>query len=127
MPEKNCGAVSGVKIGLTESAYLDLRDIESYVSQSSHRMGRSFTNKILKKIEMLYEHPRIGRKVPEFNQDNIRELIQGKYRIVYRIKDDSLIEILRIVHGSKLIDLEWFFTTNLNTFEIPDCYSFVTN
>ncbi len=55
---------------------------------------------------MLYDHPRIGRIVPEFENDRIRELIQGKYRIVYRIVNDELIEVLRIIHGSRLTDLE---------------------
>lgn len=98
--------MADLKIRLTETAYLDLEDIESYVSQSSPKIGREFINKIFKKIELLYDHPRIGRKVPEFDNDKIRELIQGKYRIVYRIKNDELIEILRIVHGSRLMDLE---------------------
>lgn len=93
-------------IKLTETAYLDLEDIESYVSQSSPKIGREFVNKIFKKIEMLYHHPMIGRKVPEFENDRIRELIQGKYRIVYRIVSDELIEVLRIIHGSRLTDLK---------------------
>lgn len=95
-----------LKIKLTESAYLDLEEIEDYLSQSSPKIGREFINKIFKKIELLYDHPRIGRKVPEFDNDRVRELIQGKYRIVYRISNEELIEILRIIHGSKLMDLE---------------------
>ncbi|MEO0332912.1 MAG: type II toxin-antitoxin system RelE/ParE family toxin, partial [Bacteroidota bacterium] len=70
------------------------------------KIGREFINKIFKKIELLYEHPKIGRKVPEFDNDRIRELIQGKYRIVYRIMSDELIEVLRVIHGSRLMDLE---------------------
>lgn len=57
-------------------------------------------------MDLLCEHPRIGKKVVEFNNDRIRELIQGKYRIVYRIVSDELIEVLRVVHGSRLMDLE---------------------
>ncbi len=94
------------QIRLTETAYLDLEDIENYVSQSSPKIGRKFINKIFKKIELLYEHPKMGKKVQEFNNDSIRELIQGKYRIVYRIVSDELVEVLRILHGSRLMDLE---------------------
>ena len=94
-----------IEIKLTESAYSDLEEIENYIGQSSARIGRSFINKVFNKIELLYDHPKIGRKVPEFNNDRIRELIQGKYRIVYRIVNDEAIEILRVLHGSRLMDL----------------------
>lgn len=98
--------MASLEIRLTETAYHDLEDIESYVSQSSPKLGRAFINKIFEKIEVLYEYPQIGRKVPEFDNDRLRELIQGKYRIVYLIKSNEFIEVLRIVHGSRLMDLE---------------------
>ena len=94
-----------IEIKITESAYSDLEEIESYIGQSSARIGRSFVNKIFKKIELLYDHPKIGRKVPEFDNERVRELIQGKYRIVYRVVNDEVIEILRVLHGSRLMDL----------------------
>jgi len=97
--------VAGIKIGLTEAAYSDLEEIENYIGQSSARIGRNFVNKVFNKIELLYDHPKIERKVPEFDNDRIRELIQGKYRIVYRILNDEVVQILRIVHGSRLLDL----------------------
>ena len=98
--------MADIEIRITETAYLDLEDVENYVSQSSPKIGREFINKIFKKIELLYEHPKIGKKVPEFDNDRIRELIQGKYRIVYRVASDELIEVLRVIHGSRLMDLE---------------------
>ncbi|MDW3210077.1 MAG: type II toxin-antitoxin system RelE/ParE family toxin [Reichenbachiella sp.] len=55
-------------------------------------------------IERLVDFPQLGRKVPEFNSEQLRELILGKYRIVYRIYDEELIVVVRIVHGAKLID-----------------------
>jgi plasmid stabilization system protein ParE len=98
--------MASLTINLTESAYQDIEDIETFVSQSSPKIGRGFVNKIFTKIEILYDHPRIGRKVPEFDNDRIRELVQGKYRIVYKIVGEDLIEVLRIIHGSRLMDLE---------------------
>lgn len=97
--------MANIEIKLTDSAYSDLEDIENDVSQSSPKIAREFVNKIFNKIELLYDHPKIGRKVPEFDNDRIRELIQGKYRIVYRIVNEEVIEVLRILHGSRLMDL----------------------
>lgn len=51
---------------------------------------------------MLQEHPHLGRKVPEFHQENLREVVVSPYRIVYRITDDiELIEILRVWHAAR--------------------------
>ena len=41
-----------------------------------------------------------GRVVPEFKIDQIREVIERPYRIIYYIKPDQ-IEVLAVVHGSQ--------------------------
>jgi len=51
---------------------------------------------------MLQEHPRMGRVVPEFNQQDLHEVIVSPYRIIYRLKDDlDLIEIIRVWHAAR--------------------------
>ena len=95
-----------VKIELAESAYEDLEAIEAYIAQDSPTIARNFINKIFGRVEVLYNHPESGRKVPEFNDDSIRQLLLGKYRIIYRLLKEEEIVILRIVHSSRLLDLE---------------------
>jgi len=41
--------------------------------------------------------------VPEYANKNLREKIYGNYRIIYRLKEDS-VEIVAIFHGSRLIE-----------------------
>ena len=44
----------------------------------------------------------LGRVVPEFKIENIREFIHRPYRIVYRVREDQkLIEILRVWHAAR--------------------------
>lgn len=62
-----------------------------------------FIQKIINSVERLIEFPRSGRIVPEFNVENIREIIFHNYRIVYRIKNTYL-EIILVTHGAKLIN-----------------------
>jgi len=45
--------------------------------------------------------PEIGRIVPELENSEIQELIEGNYRIVYRIKTRDYIEILTVHHTSR--------------------------
>jgi mRNA-degrading endonuclease RelE of RelBE toxin-antitoxin system len=44
----------------------------------------------------------MGKVVPEFNIENIRELIEGNYRIVYKINPDYL-GVLRVHHSSRIL------------------------
>ncbi|MBN1803521.1 MAG: type II toxin-antitoxin system RelE/ParE family toxin [Candidatus Lokiarchaeota archaeon] len=46
----------------------------------------------------------MGRKVPELNDPNYRELIFGNYRIIYGIFEEK-IQILRIIHSSSMLSL----------------------
>jgi addiction module RelE/StbE family toxin len=98
--------VEQVNIVITESAYDDLSDIETYISQDSELIARNFINKIFDKIDQLYKYPTSGKFVPEIADRSIRELLLNKYRIIYQIVDDKNINVLRIVHGARLLDIE---------------------
>jgi len=98
--------VEQVKIILAESAYADLEDIENYISEDSPLMARRFINKIFDRIDQLYKYPLSGKFVPEIPDRSIRELLLNKYRIIYQVVDEKNITIIRIVHGSRLLDIE---------------------
>jgi plasmid stabilization system protein ParE len=46
-----------------------------------------------------------GRKVPEYQTEDIRELIEKPYRIIYRIKANQ-IDVLAVIHGTHLLPEE---------------------
>jgi plasmid stabilization system protein ParE len=51
---------------------------------------------------MLQEHPLMGRVVPEFNKQDLHEVIVSPYRIIYRLNDESkLIEVIRVWHAAR--------------------------
>lgn len=93
-----------VEITLAESAWSDLDSITDYIAQDSPRYAQEFGNNVLEKIEQLKDFPQSGRVVPEFLNEELRELVFGKYRVVYRIFSSNLIVVLRIIHGSKLLN-----------------------
>ena len=96
-----------VTITFTESAYSDLEDIESYIAQDSPYIARKFISRIFDRIDQLYLYPASGKFVPEIKDNSIRELLLNKYRIIYRILNESDIQIIRIVHGARLLDIEF--------------------
>ena len=48
----------------------------------------------------LRDHPLTGRVVPELARPTIRELIEGAYRVVYRVTPDE-VQVLTVVHGAR--------------------------
>ena len=93
-----------VEVRFADSAWQDLDAITDNIAQDSLRYSQDFANRIFQRVEILEKFQRSGRVVPEFQNEDIRELVMGGYRIVYRIYSDNLIIILRIVHGSKLLE-----------------------
>ena len=81
-------------------ARTDLRELQTYIAQDSPHYARRFVEKIFKAVETLTEHPQIGRKVPEADREDIRELIFQNYRIIYRIKPRH-VYIVTVLHGSR--------------------------
>ena len=59
--------------------------------------------KIQDAIEKLPQKPLSGRVVPEFNNENLRELIFRNYRIIYELASEKQIHILSIHHHARLI------------------------
>ena len=93
-----------VEITLSESAWNDLDSITDYIAQDSLRYAQEFGERVFERIEQLKDFPNSGRVVPEFQNEELRELMMNKFRIVYRIHSPELIVIIRVIHGSKLLN-----------------------
>ena len=89
-----------VKLIWTEYAIEDLRLIHEYISKDSKRYADRFVEKLMERVDQLESFPKSGRVVPEFNSETIRELIEGNYRIIYKISA-SQIAIIRVHHSAR--------------------------
>lgn len=91
------------KITWSELALEDLQDIYDYISKDSEIYALRVTQRIVDRVEILNTHSTAGPIVPEFEEKNICQLIEGNYRIFYRINTDGTIGIARILHGARLL------------------------
>jgi len=91
-----------VTIEWSEIALDDLREIHAYISKDSKMYADRYVDKLFSRVDQLETHPKSGRVVPEYNVETIRELIEGNYRIVYKIAKDT-ISILRVHHAARLL------------------------
>jgi toxin ParE1/3/4 len=90
-----------VKIVWTDLSVFELKEIFDYISLDSKRYAKNQVENIKSKSQILKTMPDIGRIVPELENSEIRELIEGNYRIVYRIKTKNIVEILTVHHSSR--------------------------
>ena len=89
-----------VKVLWTEFAIEDLKLIHDYISKDSRVYASRFVEKIMSRVDQLETNPKSGRIVPEFNIETLRELIEGNYRIIYKI-DSDFIGIVRVHHSAR--------------------------
>lgn len=82
----------------SEAALLDIDEICADVSQKRPENAEIMADKIANAVQALLDDPYIGRKIPEYNQEHLRERIVDGYRILYRIRPD-LIEVVAIFSG----------------------------
>lgn len=79
-----------------------LEDIFEYISNEDKVAAQKMITKIFKRIETLSKYPERGRKVPEANREEIREVFEGQYRIIYRV-DTKKIFVLTIRNFKQLL------------------------
>ena len=82
----------------------ELDAISTFISRDSPAAGANLTDSIFESVSRLALFPNLGRVVPEVRELELRELIVGRYRVLYRVVDDGA-EILSVQHGSRRIDL----------------------
>jgi len=95
-----------VKIVWTEISIIDLKEIFDYIADDSTRYATITTQKIYQRAQEIVSNPYLGRIVPEFGNKFIRELIEGNYRIIYRIKSEIQVDIIRVFHSARSLKIK---------------------
>ena len=92
----------GWKIIIAPSAQADLADIVRYVARHNSDAAARLGYELIMRAEGLAAFPEMGRRVPEFRQPNLREVICRSYRIIYRLRNsEERIDIVRFWHGAR--------------------------
>ncbi|MBU0680841.1 MAG: type II toxin-antitoxin system RelE/ParE family toxin [Proteobacteria bacterium] len=80
-------------------------EIAEYIALDNTTAATKWVERVFEKVKNLSSFPETGRKVPEVNRNEIRELIFGNYRIIYRI-EKSNISILTIRHSKQILPVD---------------------
>ena len=83
----------------------DLVEIFDYIARDSPNRALSFVDKLDKRIGLLEQHPLLGRipRHPKLRAYGYRVLIVDSYLVFYVIRG-LIIEIHRVIHGSRNMD-----------------------
>jgi plasmid stabilization system protein ParE len=91
-----------MKVVWTARARRHLQEIHDHIAQDQPGNAARFVAHLLERGEQIGDQPRSGRIVPEYQRETIREVLEGDYRIVYRIRSQR-VDVLTVRHGARLL------------------------
>ena len=86
-----------MKIIWSPLAITRVNEIAGYMAEDNPEAARKWVDEIFNKIERIEKFPLSGRLLPEIDRKDIREILFGNYRIIYRILANE-ISILTVRH-----------------------------
>ena len=89
----------------TLSARADLKAIHDYIAKDAPQNANTVTREILRKADALAGLPRLGKTIPELNEDSLREISAYVWRILYHLRQNRIF-ILAVVHKRQQLNAD---------------------
>jgi addiction module RelE/StbE family toxin len=89
-----------MKIVWSKTALAHLTAIYDYIAKDSPRYALRMVDRLTYRSKQLAKYPESGQLVPEYSDPTLREVIEGSYRLIYRIEPSRVI-VVSIVHGAQ--------------------------
>ena len=89
-----------MKVQWTQTAVGHLDAIHAYIAQDSPAYAKHMVDRLTRHSRQISTFPLSGRRVPEYDLEQIREVIEGPYRIIYHIKPDGIV-VLAVIHAAR--------------------------
>lgn len=81
-------------------------EFAEFIALDKPDVAIEWASNIFDSTEKLKDHPKLGRVVPEINEEEYRELLEGNYRVIYWLGSLHKISVLTVCHGRQLLPLE---------------------
>ncbi|MDP4221558.1 MAG: type II toxin-antitoxin system RelE/ParE family toxin [Bacteroidota bacterium] len=89
-----------VEVIWSDNALSDIEEIAAYIERDSKHYASLLVSEIFERGNLLSYFPRIGRKVPERNAPQIREIQVPPYRVIYKLAKEEIL-ILTVLHSRR--------------------------
>ena len=96
----------GWRVRWTTPAWNDVEEIARFIARDSPRYAIVVQREAQSAAASLRQFARRGRMVSERNDERLRQLIVGSYRLIYKIIADDEVHIIAFVNSAR--DLELF-------------------
>ena len=94
-----------MKVHWTDNAISQLIAIYDYIARDSPFYAQRMVDRLTRRSQQLADFPRSGRIVPEYEAEDIREVIEKPYRLIYYLGPDQ-VEVLSVVHSAQRLPSE---------------------
>lgn len=94
-----------MKVIWTDQALVRLLEIQDFIGHANPDAAERLVHRLVERGDGLSKFPEMGRSVPELSGTGIREIIEGRYRIVYRIQA-KVIQVLTVFEGHRQFPTE---------------------
>lgn len=91
-----------MRVNWTAQALRRLQQLHDYLAKDQPLNARRFVDKLTQRTAELAEQPQTGLRVPKYAREDVRQVFEGDYRIVYRILSDR-IDIVTVRHMARLL------------------------
>ena len=89
-----------MKVLWTDSAVAQLQAIHDYIAQTSPEYALRIVDRLTRRSIQIASFPFSGRMVPEHELKEVREVIEGRYRIIYLVESVQ-VQVLAVIHAAR--------------------------
>lgn len=90
-----------MKVVWTDRAKARLKKIHAEIADDAPKAADDLVRRLIRRSLQLQTVARSGRKVPEYDRDDIRELKERPYRIIYQLSDR--VHVVAVMHYRQLL------------------------
>lgn len=92
-----------VQVEWTVQAVEDIDNIAEFISRDSEHYATIQVARFFNSVKVLEKYPLSGKIVPEMQDTSLREILQGSYRIIYKVRSLKRIDIIAVHHNKMLL------------------------
>ena len=91
-----------MRVHWTDRAKSRLRIIHHDLGEHSPELAKKTVQRLIVRSTQLGEHPYLGHKLLDYERDDLREVLERPYRIIYRV-DTYQIDVITVLHYRQLL------------------------
>ena len=91
-----------MRVRYTATARDELKAIQAYIARDSELYAQRLVQKIRHAVRQLRLFPELGSVVEQWGRKDVREIVVGNYRIIYRVIGKE-VWIRTVIHAARML------------------------